>query len=95
MALDAATLTVEQAEDLTARTFDAIDARLGDLHPALRHGALNLNADRERIASDLAGLRECWGNLPPDRGPWTHFERHARRYSDGPRRTARLYGVTP
>jgi hypothetical protein len=91
-------LTVEQAVTLAERIVEVMNARLDELHPALRHGALNLNADRERVASDLAGLRdhnpmECalchqhhqgWRQVCPD---WL-------RYSDGLRRTARLYGVT-
>jgi hypothetical protein len=96
-----AVLTVAQAEDLAVRTLAAIDAldmeerRYADVRHYWHYAA-----DRERVASDLAGLREhhliehpahglvCrhGGTLPcPD----------ARRYADGLLRTADLYGVTP
>lgn len=104
-------MTPAEAEDLAARTVKIIDGRLNDLHPALRHGALNLNADRERVASDLAGLLDhdnvndgdCGRCVVPEWGYPTHGHSHpqawpcpdARRYADGLRRTAALYGLPP
>lgn len=79
-------MTPAQAADLAARTIEAIDVDFGMPD--------TLAADRERVASDLDGLRHhaapsvCSPDEPrpcPD----------ARRYADGLRRTAALYGVTP
>ncbi len=77
-------LTLEEAKRLAAALFEHFDTE----------GVWR--ADRERVDSDLAGLQdhplargghECWcGNEPPCDD--------ARRYSDGLRRTAALYGVT-
>jgi hypothetical protein len=76
-------LTLEQAEDLAARTLAAIAYRHRDA-PCTWRCAPDL-ADRERVASDLAGLREHERRCCSD----------GRRYEDGLRRTAALYGVTP
>jgi hypothetical protein len=81
-------MTPDEATDLAAKTLAAIDA--------LDYSRLRLDidqADRERVESDLAGLRDCWsfrwGEYFHDLAP------HAERYMDGLRRTAALYGVTP
>lgn len=84
-------MTTDQAADLAARTLAAIDANadagdgIGDESHAV---------DRERVASDLAGLRGH-NNVGTD---WcvceTPFCPDAARYADGLRRTAALYGVT-
>jgi hypothetical protein len=80
----------DEAADLAARTFAAIDAVNGG--PA--HDGTHA-ADRERVASDLAGLRDCYRvSFTGDRVGKGH-EGHATRYADGLRRTATLYGVTP
>lgn len=88
-------MTLDQAEDLAARTLAAIDAAYRGCPPTLPDYA----ADRERVQSDLAGLQQhvyspihgvcrcqpLGADQPcPD----------ARRYADGLRRTAALYGVT-
>lgn len=83
-------LSLLDAEHLAERTLAAIDraSLLGDIS---LDEAIN---DRERVASDLAGLR---AHLE---GDGEHVHRgadvcsDARRYSDGLRRTGRLYGVT-
>jgi hypothetical protein len=73
-------LTLEQAEDLAARTLVAIN----DEHEMIYDGAsLRHDADRERVASDLDGLREHERRCCSD----------GRRYEDGLRRTAAVYGV--
>jgi hypothetical protein len=90
-----AVLTVEQAEDLAARTLAAIEER-----QLYSRATQQLDADRERVASDLTGLREH--AFLTDRR-FTLCARDAflqpcpdaRRYSDGLLRTAALYGVTP
>ncbi len=76
-------MTPDQAADLAARILAAPPGTVSEDRYA---------ADRERVESDLAGLRECWhwrhGNL------WPTIEHHATRYAEGLRRTAALYGVT-
>lgn len=75
-------LTIEQATDLAERTLAAIDR--------LDYSRLRADidqADRERVASDLAGLLDCWSASRHERA------RHADRYVAGLRRTAALYGV--
>lgn len=76
------------AEDLAARTLSAIDARYPNAQGRLGEF---IAADRERVTSDLAGLRECWQNGIV---PMTHVL-HAARYEANLRRTAALYPVTP
>jgi hypothetical protein len=96
-------LTVEQAEDLADRTLAVIDteSRVWAVVPTLR---AHIDADRERVASDLAGLRGhaqrdgvlssgIVGRSCPTDGRW-EWCADARRYSDGLLRTAALYGVT-
>ncbi len=84
-----AVLTLEQAEDLAACTLAAI--AIADLPVTRGH---HYAADRERVASDLAGLRECYrSDGTPLRGP--RHVGHARRYSESLVRTAALYGQTP
>lgn len=93
-------MTPAEAEALAAATLAAIAAddqafldRFGHHPPYDSPREKHRRVDRERVASDLAGLRahgpadDCgWGERPcPDR----------RRYADGLRRTAALYGVTP
>ncbi len=94
-------LSVEEAERLAAATLDKINAMDNGLRSTLGHR--RLTADREQVESDLVGLREhrhvpgpsildqqlsdtcAWGMQWPCPD--------ARRYSDGLRRTAALYGV--
>jgi hypothetical protein len=85
----AAAMTPAAAASLAARTLTAIDqacaGRVGEPLPA---------ADRDRVASDLLGLREVWAywrthGLEGD--PTLHS--HGRRYADGLKRTAALYRV--
>jgi hypothetical protein len=97
-----AVLMVERAEDLAVRIVAAIDALDADerRYADVRH-YWHYAADRERVASDLAGLRdhhrgsdiltdEC-GRCYQMSGPCDD----ARRYADGLLRTADLYGVQP
>lgn len=79
-------MTPEQATDLAARTLAAIgrqDMAYGTLSPTT-------DADRERVASDLAGFLEACRyadvGLPGHRAA-------AERFADNLRRTAALYGV--
>jgi hypothetical protein len=78
---------LEQAEALAARVLVAIDQYDHPMHSA---GAV-LDADRERVASDLAGIRDS-ARLLAVRTETDEIH-HARRYADGLLRTARLYGV--
>lgn len=80
-------MTLTEAEDLAARTLAAIEHYVWDTYDDFRRK--HWTADRERVASDLAGLRDCF--------PLTYDcdMRHARRYTASLRRTAALYGVTP
>jgi hypothetical protein len=89
-----AVLTVEQAEDLAVRIVAAIDALDADerRYADVRH-YWHYAADRERVASDLAGLRDASAVHGGPEG--IRAERHARRYADGLLRTADLYGVQP
>ena len=87
-------LAVGQAEQLAERTLTAIDAAPGVCSPD------EYATDRERVASDLEGLRECEeaaSRMLDRREVWSRdvaaVQRAARRFSDGLLRTARLYGV--
>ncbi len=88
-------LTLDEAEDHAARTLAAIDDAFKGWGQSLPQYA----ADRERVASDLAGLREHQpGDYPDECGVCLHVVDEdicpdARRYLDGLRRTAALYGV--
>ncbi len=85
------TLDLAYYEDLAARINAAIDAEQATWNGGW---AWRFAADRERVASDLAGLRECYlldGQTPKSKQDGLH----ARRYADNLTRTARLYGVTP
>lgn len=84
-------MTVEQAEGLAARTLAEIDRALPY---AARPGCpYSTDTDRQRIASDLTGLRgslcDC-GCLGVSAGQ----EHHADRYVTGLLLTAAAYGVT-
>ncbi len=96
-------LTLEQAEQVASATLAAIEAAWEPHGSSQRH----LDADEDRVNSDLAGLRlhhsvkgqmdnpglKCAGHSRFSYGtPWPCSD--ARRYSDGLRRTAALYGVT-
>lgn len=86
-------MTLAQAEDLAARTLAAM-AGSNFTHRNEDHAA----ADRERVASDLAGLREHRGLLHAClRGveDLTQDCPDAARYAAGLVRTAALYGITP
>jgi hypothetical protein len=78
--------TLEQAEDLAARILAAIDLAGWDNAYAVDDYC------RERVASDLDGLRKCL-NSTISESPTVAAA--ARRFSDDLLRTAALYGVTP
>ncbi len=91
-------LTIEEAERLAVATLAAIDTMYAVwLDPASEA----LAADWKRIESDLAGLREHQRCGTATDGIWNSACIHggpcpdARRYFDGLRRTATLYGITP
>jgi hypothetical protein len=92
-------LNFEQATDLAARILALLDVvERYRLNAALRS---HVAADRERVASDLAGLREhgyddgfCAGCCVPVDPDGTGCS-DLRRYVAGLLRTARLYGVAP
>lgn len=93
-------MNLDEAEDLADRTLAAISVTE---RPAMDSGSFlsHFTVHRERVASDLSGLRDhrhnggesgfdgCW---------WCgHTEwpcPDARRYAEGLRHTANLYGVT-
>lgn len=88
-------MSPDEAADLAARTLAALD----DIGPC-DCDRCDLDVDRERVASDLAGLRDhrehgfrngkcarCQGTFA-----WPCHDHD--RYADGLRRTAELYGVT-
>ncbi len=96
-------LTLPEAEDLAARTLTKLDTAINHMADVEDHytGGL-LRLVRERVASDLAGLRECysWPTATPyvretRVDVWPLMLSHARRYSENLHRTAALYGVTP
>lgn len=86
---DTPTLTVEQAEALAEKVLAAIYRQrvLSSVPPAIHA------ADRQRVASDLAGLRDVETFQECKCGCW-QMNPHAYRYSDGLIRTAKLYGAT-
>lgn len=101
---DDAPLSLPDAERLAERTLAAIDVAAAP-HSTTDRVLLVYTADRERIASDLAGLREHSGDQSDAESEascnpcWWMALRgatcaDARRYSDGLKRTAALYGVT-
>lgn len=79
-------LTVEEAEALAGRVFDAIPERDGNPHWDRIY-----DADRERVASDAVGMREHATHHVSLNG----LCHTCRRYTTGLLRTAALYGVTP
>lgn len=92
-------MTPEQATDLAERTLAAIteEAALwaGLISPVGVWAREYHAADRERVASDLAGLRLHYlarGGHGCYCGSEWLCDDHA-RYADGLRRTAALYGV--
>jgi hypothetical protein len=93
-------LTVAQAEDLAVRIVAAIDALDADerRYADVRH-YWHYAADRERVASDLAGLRlhSGTGDRHDCNACWSEREfcGDAHRYSDGLLRTAALYELQP
>jgi hypothetical protein len=87
-----AVLTVEQAEALAYRVLGAIADR-DRVVMQVPWSDRVFAADRERVASDLTGLRLCW---KVERFHWsTAWHTLVGLFSDGLRRTAALYGVTP
>lgn len=82
-------LTLAQAEDVAARTLAAISTDPNSVESD--HWA----ADRERLASDLAGLRECDYAMQNVPGAHEAAMLLRVRFAHGLRRTAALYGVTP
>lgn len=76
-------LTVTQAEDLASRTLAATYNCIG-------YGPEQDAANRERVASDLAGLLDCYDTR---RAYADHRADHFARYTAGLLRTAALYGV--
>ncbi len=91
-------MTPDEAADLAARTCTAMNGAAEELAEG-RAGYEWVAADRERVASDLAGLRaRGHGALCPFCCRVRHIAPDcpdACRYADGLARTARLYGVTP
>jgi hypothetical protein len=77
-------VTPQEAETLAARVLAAIDAEL------TRYEAY---ADRERVQSDLLGIREVHAWCRIHDVPYEPGFSHARRYTDGLKRTAALYGI--
>ncbi len=86
-------MTPEQARSLATRTLAAIDDH--DMCSVRRCAACD--ADRERIAADLAGLTFARWDVAHASNPGDaeRAEDHARRYATNLIRTAHLYGVTP
>ncbi len=97
-------LTLAAAEDLAARTHVAMN----DLSRWIQQDSLAVEADRERVASDIEGLRRhvpllMYFDVDPAGLPYCRACEvddawpcpDARRYSDGLRRTAALYRVQP
>lgn len=86
-------MTPEAAADLAARTLAVIGHPTEDDWDTVppSHAA----ADRERVASDLAGLRLLWSLYEGERLSWMQWEPLHTLFVDGLRRTARLYGVEP
>jgi hypothetical protein len=80
-------MTPDQAADLAARTFAAIDALF-----MAQTTAQIVAADRERVASDLEVLRIC--AAPGDVGCDNALTAIERIAEANLRRTADLYGVT-
>lgn len=89
-------LTTAMTLDEAQRLHDAALAAIGgsEHHPPVHKSQCALCADRERLASDLAGLDGCYRYTTRGRALDRRHESHAHRYSDGLRRTAALYGVT-
>jgi hypothetical protein len=86
-------LTLAEAEDLAARTLAAIFAEEQSARSEHRPDIAHCAPDRERVASDLAGLRRYWlGTRFVARLIVTPY---AEACSDNLRRTARLYGAQP
>lgn len=85
-------LTLDQAEELAARTRSAIP---GCQHDKPRRDCVRC-ADRERVASDLAGFQQAWRYASTAAGEWRSvWEAVAADRLLGLLRTAALYGVTP
>jgi hypothetical protein len=92
-------MDIAAAQALAERTLAAIDAdALDDTYD----DGIHRDANRERVASDLAGLRQHFETY--DGCDWCRMHGYgamlwpcpdATRYADGLRRTAALYGVTP
>lgn len=86
-------LTLPEAEDLASRTLAAIKERDEDTYTHDLHE--HHRADRERVASDLAGLRHARFLAATLDRDYYEIDTYALRCSDGLLRTATLYGVTP
>lgn len=85
------TMTLQEAEDLATRTLAKINGNL-----VLNTGWPDMHAYcRDRVASDLAGMRLHADPAAPSckYGPRTCPD--AARYAEGLRRMAALYGVQP
>lgn len=83
-------MNIQEAESLAERTLAAIDYRpAGD--PVGRHHF----ADRERVASNLAGLRRCYRCLDVHGAGFLVANDLLPLFIADLRRTAELYGVTP
>ena len=87
-------MTLDEATDLATRTLAAINAR----GPFTARSFVYASANRERVASDLAGVR--WHGPDDSDGLCYRDGEHppcfdAARCADGLRRTAALYGVAP
>jgi hypothetical protein len=89
-------VTPDQAHDLAARALAAIDSewkRWDDYQPGATDEE-HLDADRERVASDLALIRECAEFLSYEQPALAFCEWVGAKAEAGLRRTAALYGVT-
>lgn len=87
-------MTPAEAEALAERTLAAINRRCGPCEQCTVEECATA-ADRERVASDLAGWQAHALNLGnhDDHGDDGDECPDARRYADGLLRTAALYGV--
>lgn len=85
-------MTPDEAEDLAFQIVAAIER--DEAHATIDGYGDHYDADLSRIASDLAGLTEHVKDFCEERGVCPDPCPDIRRYAEGLRRTAALYGVT-